>query len=334
MRLIIIALLFLVSCKSKTTQYSVVETHLLENAENAPSAHASSIVEVGDGEILATWFSGEHEGHEQVGISLSRYKNNQWEPAKKVASAETIDGVTYPCWNPVLVKNTDNKLLLFYKVGPNPREWWGKMITSTDNGETWSESEKLPDGFMGPIRVKSIVKPNSDLLHPSSYETPKEDYWTMHFEVSDKDGKNWRKVEVDNDTFQVIQPTVLHLADGKLLSLARSRHNKVIASVSDNYGDTWGNLYPINLPNPNSGIDAINLTDDKFLMVYNPLTAGKNWWEGRNVILLGESTDGENWKEVIKLEDHEKGEFSYPAIIKTSDGKIHIHSTENKLSIW
>lgn len=316
-----------------SAQYKIVETHLLQNAENAPSAHASSILEVNNGELLATWFSGEHEGHKEVGISLARYKNNKWEAAKKVANAEIIDGVTYPCWNPVLVKNEDNKILLFYKVGPNPREWWGQLITSTDNGKTWSKPEKLPEGFMGPIRVKSIQKSNSDFLHPSSYETPKDDYWTMHFETSDKNGKNWRKVEVNNDTFQVIQPTLIHLPEGKLMSLARSRHNKVIASISENQGETWGKLFPINLPNPNSGIDAINLDENHSLMVYNPLTAGKNWWEGRNIILLGESTDGINWKEVLRLENHEKGEFSYPAIIKTSDGKIHITYTFDRKQI-
>lgn len=314
-------------------QYKIVETTLLESAENAPEAHASTIVEVDNGEILAAWFSGEYEGHEDVGISLARYKNKKWESGVKVASAEVVDGKKYPCWNPVLLRNSLGKILLFYKVGPNPREWWGQLITSTDNGKTWSKPEKLPAGFLGPIRAKSIRLPYPSFLHPSSYENPKDDYWTIHFEISDEDGKDWKKIEVDNGKYQAIQPTLLYLPDMKILSLSRSRHNKVIASISEDLGHSWGELFLTDLPNPNAGIDAVYVDENDYLMVYNPLLAGKEWWEGRNKILLGHSTDGLNWKEVITLEDKEKGEYSYPAIILAEDGKIHITYTDDRKKI-
>ena len=33
-------------------------------------------------------------------------------------------------------------LVLFYKVGPSPREWWGMMMTSSDAGTTWSTPKR------------------------------------------------------------------------------------------------------------------------------------------------------------------------------------------------
>ncbi len=314
-------------------QFKVTESHTLFTEPHTPEAHASTIVETVNGSLLAAWFAGEYESHKDVGIYLAKYNGKTWTKAQQVAYAETIKGKTYPCWNPVLVKNKDNTIFLYYKVGPNPREWWGMVKKSFDGGNTWSKAEKLPSGFLGPVRVKSLELPNGSFLHPSSTETPDTDYWSMHFEISDKNGENWKNIPVACDSFQVIQPTLITLPDNKLMMMARSRHNKVIASQSADWGKTWSKLYPIDLPNPNSGIDAINTGKSEYVMVYNPLRSGKDWWEGRNQLVLGHSTNGHNWSEILSLEDHEKGEFSYPAIIKTTDGKIHITYTFNRKHI-
>lgn len=328
-----ILFLFLIVPCTLCSQYRIAETHLLTTAIPTKASHASTILQIGEGEFLSAWFGGEYEGHEEVGIYLAHYSKGKWEAGVLTARAEKIDGRTYPCWNPVLIKNKET-IFLYYKVGPNPREWWGQLITSMDNGKSWSKPERLPQDFLGPIRVKSLQLPNGDFLHPSSTETPDTDYWSMHFEVSDKNGKNWRKIEVECDTFQVIQPTLLTLPDNRIMMMARSRHNKIIASHSSDDGQNWSKLYALDLPNPNSGIDAITLVgSNTYLMVYNPLTAGKEWWEGRSKLVLGISSNGEDWKEILSLEDHDEGEFSYPAIVESSDGKVHITYTFDRKQI-
>ena len=74
------------------------------------------------------------------------------------------------------------------------------------------------------------------------------------------------------------------------------------------------------LPNPSSGIDGVTLRDGRHLLVYNPVR------RGRSPLVLGQSSDGTTWKTVLVLES-EPGEYSYPAIIQSQDGRVHITYT-------
>lgn len=67
--------------------------------------------------------------------------------------------------------------------------------------------------------------------------------------------------------------------------------------------------------------------------MYNPLNAGKDWWEGRSVLKLAFSTDREAWLDIYTFEDQSKGEFSYPAIIADKSGNIFITYTYDRVKI-
>jgi predicted glycoside hydrolase/deacetylase ChbG (UPF0249 family) len=90
-------------------------------------------------------------------------------------------------------------------------------------------------------------------------------------------------------------------------------------------------LKPIDLPNPNTGIDAINMKDGRNALVYNHIYL-KDRWSQRNVLNLAFSDDGIHWDVAVLLEDDEDidAEFSYPAIIQTDDGLLHITYTWNR----
>ena len=81
----------------------------------------------------------------------------------------------------------------------------------------------------------------------------------------------------------------------------------------------------LDLPNPNSGIDALTLKDGRFLMVCNPVP------KGRSPLAVALSSDGKTWTNALTLEDEPAKEFSYPAVMQTADGKVHITYTWKRL---
>jgi alpha-L-fucosidase len=311
------------------SQAILIKQEFIDPTPEEISCHASSIVELSKTSLMATWFAGEHENHPKVCIWISTFENGAWNKASKVADG-IYKGTQYACWNPVLFKTKAGKLFLFYKVGINPREWWGMMKSSNDDGKTWSEATKLPDNILGPIKNKPIQLASGEILHPSSTESLDSKVWKTHVEISDENAQNWRKVEIDCGEYGVIQPTLLTYADGKIQMLLRSRQNNIIQATTADNGKTWSKLSPINLPNPNSGIDAVTLKDGSFILIYNPLEAGKTWSKGRNILKVAHSKDGINWNDIYELENVTKGEFSYPAVIQTQDGLIHITYTYNR----
>lgn len=303
--------------------------------EKAPfeACHASTLVDLGEGKIMAAWFGGKHEGSKDVVIWSSIKTRTQWSQPIEIANGIINNTSRFACWNPVLFKTEHGTLFLHYKVGANPRTWWAEYKTSVNNGKTWSEAQKLPKDFLGPIKNKPIQLPDGTILYPSSTESLDEKNWAIHIEKSDPKGKNWKKININCDTFSVIQPSILTYPNGKLQLLCRSRQNVIVESWSENNGETWSKLKATQLPNPNSGSDAVTLKDGRQLLVYNPLTAGKNWWEGRSILKLAISTDGENWQDIYTLENHAKGEYSYPAIIQDKSGNIHLSYTAERKKI-
>jgi len=307
----------------------IEQDYIFERAE-FEACHASTIVRLDKHRLMSAWFGGQYEGSPDVSVWAAVKDSMGWTKPIKVADGMT-NGKQYPCWNPVLFK-AGTKLYLHYKAGPNPREWWALYKISSDDGKTWSEAIKLPAGFLGPIKNKPVLLENGNILYPSSTESIDEKTWKMHVEISDRNLNNWRKVEMDCDTFQVIQPSILFHKD-RLQILARSKENKIVQSWSDKKGEKWSKVTATSLPNPNSGSDAVTLKSGVHLLVYNPLTAGKEWWDGRSVLKLAASYDGINWKDIYTLEDEKKGEYSYPAIISDDNDRIHITYTDQRKRI-
>ena len=218
--------------------------------------------------------------------------------------------------------------MLFYKVGDDETEWWGEYKTSDDGGKTWSKPTRLPDGFLGPIKNKPIQLPDGSILSPSSIEyyaggDPKAEVWQVHLELSKDMGKTWKKIGPLNDgkEFNAIQPSILIYPDGKMQILCRTEYARRIGQAwSDDRGATWSRMSLTELPNPDAGTDAVMLRDGRALLVYNHSTSDGRDREFLNVAV---SEDGKKWYAAMVLEDQE-GEYSYPAVIQTSDGLVHV----------
>jgi predicted neuraminidase len=289
-----------------------------------PGCHASTITENGNG-LLAAWFGGTAEKNPDVGIWISQFTDGKWTKPVEAANGIQYKTKRYPCWNPVLYNN-GKEILLFYKVGPSPSTWWGEVISSSDKGKTWTRPYRLPEDIYGPIKNKPVLLKNGELLCPSSTEN---DGWRVHMEFTSDNGITWDRTHALNDkNTGVIQPTVLLHPQGKIQMLCRSTVSKILTSWSEDNGRTWSEFVNAGLPNPNSGIDAVTIQDGRHILVYNHLI------KGRNMLNVSVSEDGVNWKAAALLENEPKGtEFSYPAVIQTNDGLVHITYTWNRKQI-
>lgn len=290
------------------------------------SVHASTITELSNHDMMAAWFGGPDEGDPTVCIWTAVLSGGVWSKPVMVANGKEANDKQYACWNPVLFLDASKKLFLYYKAGPSPSEWWGMVKTSNDNGKTWSAAKRLPDGFLGPIKDKPVQIKNGEILYPSSNEVKGTRVWTIHLEISDKNSANWKKININCDTFNVIQPTILIHPGNRLQMLCRSRERAIVQTWSDDNGRTWSPLTKTSLTNPNSGIDAVTTKKGAHVLVYNP-------FPGRGVLRIAVSSDGITWKDVHELENHQGSEFSYPAIIQSLDGKLHITYTHERKNI-
>lgn len=285
-----------------------------------PSCHASTIAETHDG-FTAAWFGGSREGALDVSIWMAKHDGKGWSAPFEIANgANEKARIRYPCWNPVLHQTKKGPLLLFYKVGPSPESWWGMMMTSQNSGRTWTLPKRLPNGILGPIKNKPIELENGLLLCGSSTEDAG---WRVHMERTRSLGQSWARTPALNSAldFAAIQPTILRYPDGRLQILCRTKQDVIAQCWSTNNGDTWTRMQATSLPNPNSGFDAVMLRDNRALLVYNHAT------QGRGLLNVAISKDGTEWFKVLTLENEPGSEFSYPAVIQSNDGKVHVTYT-------
>ena len=316
-KLIALTLAFAPMC-ARAEDSPIVKSEFIYETAPFPSCHASTIVETKSG-LVTAWFGGTREKGPDVGIWTSRNAEGQWTAPIEIANGIQPDGKRHPCWNPVLFQPKEGPLLLFYKVGPDPDRWWGMLRTSTDDGRTWSDARRLPDGILGPIKNKPVQLANGDLLSPTSTE---DRGWRVHFERSGDGGKTWTATPPVNDGKEIgaIQPSILIHKDGKLEAVGRTEQGRVFEIWSEDQGRTWGKMTLTDLPNPNSGIDATTLADGRFVLVYNHTP------KGRSPLNVAVSSDGKKWERALVLES-EPGEYSYPAVIQSRDGLVHITYT-------
>lgn len=296
--------------------------------------HASTVVETDGGDLLAAWFGGTREKNPDVGIWISRRTHGGWS-APQVAAK--INDTAH--WNPVLFKDAEGAVHLFFKVGPEIPTWQTYWISSTDDGATWSEPQELvpgDDGGRGPVRNKPIILADGAWLAGASTE---KGAWIAYADRSHDRGATWARTHgwamspIEIPGKGAIQPTLWESAPGHVHALVRTTGGVIGRTDSADGGYTWIQIYPTALPNNNSGVDLVALDDGRLLLVYNPVAEN---WGSRSPLNLAISIDnGATWRDIASLESEPQMEFSYPAIVRTQSGvAISYTWKRQRIRVW
>ena len=150
--------------------------------------HASTLVALPDGGFAAAWFQGTKEGWNDVAIyGTSMEPDGRWLQPVQWAKVNAL-----PHWNPVLFLPSQQKLLLFFKVG-GPDELWHTWVQeSNDSGRNWSPARELvlgaPDA-RGPVKNKPIRLSDGAIMAGNSLEN--DERWCVLTDRSTDDGATW-----------------------------------------------------------------------------------------------------------------------------------------------
>lgn len=284
-----------------------------------PECHASTLLQLRDGGILAAWFAGSKESHDDVTIYAAARRNGRWSVPRRITA-----GRAQAQWNPVLFRLTDGRIALFYKEGNPPIAEWRTFVQySSDEGENWTEAQELVPGDVsggrGPVKDKPIRLSNGWIAAGGSTERGP---WRPFADISKDDGATFEKHPIpvegpDADRVNLIQPTLWEYPEGVLHAFMRSNCGRIYRSESADGGESWTPAVPTVLLNNNSGIDLTETADGKIALLCNPVA--EDWGKRSPISLFVSADHGETFERILDIECADDGELSYPAVI--ADGE-------------
>ncbi|MFH1539653.1 MAG: sialidase family protein [bacterium] len=300
---------------------------IYEEIPGYPGAHGSTLTEAPNGDIVAAWYAGAYEKAKDVAIFISRLPKGEkeWTKPEILNDAEGLSE-----GNPVLFTGPDGTMWFFYVVmyGDTWNDCKVHYRTSADGGKTWGGEETLikKKGWM--TRNHPLVLENGTFLLPIYNEM----LYTPGFLLTRDDWKNTKRTGTSlRAPGGLIQPTVVQLSDGSLLTYFRSAEQSdkknIWMSTSQDGGLNWTDPARTSLPNPDAAVDLVKLQNGHLVLIYNHSSVS------RLPLSAALSTDeGKTWSVRRDLED-EGGSYSYPSVIQASDGTIHVTYTYRRLSI-
>jgi predicted neuraminidase len=127
-----------------------------------------------------------------------------------------------------------------------------------------------------------------------------------------------RRIAPATDFFQ---PSLVPLDATRAVALLRdgSPTKAVQRATTEDAGRTWSAPVATALPNPDSGLDAVRLPDGRLLLAFNDAKRQR-----ANLRLAVSRDDGRTWSVVATIEDQPGGAFSYPALLVSRSGNIHL----------
>jgi predicted neuraminidase len=319
----------------------VCREEFVASQPTTPFTHVSSLCELGDGKLAAVWCGGSREGARDVAVWFAMrglLTNDAWSTPRPLVTRASAAQETFrfvrKVGNPLLVSEKDGRLSLVY-VSVGVGGWSGSSLNikqSLDGGATWSPSQRL--GLSPFFNVSELVKNNAQPLTDGGWAVP------IYHEVFGKFPELlWlhpgpgRIDAVKSRPFggrTAFQPALVALDSQRALLLCRAagRVPEIYITRTTDAGRHWTAPRPSGLPNPDSGLDAVRLSDGRLLLAFNDTTTGRD-----NLRLALSSDEGVIWHRARTLAEEPGAEFSYPFLLQTSDGLVHVTYTWKRRNI-
>ncbi len=313
--------------------------------DKTPFAHSATAVEAPGGGLLAFWYAGSREGASDSVIYESRFDPvaGRWGEERVVVDRRMLESALQrsvrKIGNPTVLRDRADRLWLFF-VSASLGGWAGSAVNvmrSEDGGRSWSAPRRLITSPF--LNVGTLVKGAPFLYDDGSIGLP------VYHELIGKFGEllrldaNGRVLAKQRLAWgrHSLQPVIVPRSDKEALGLMRYAGEppaRVLAFRTVDGGRTWSAPVKSELPNPNSGIDALRLDASRLLLAFNNREVGRD-----NLSLAYSDDDGRAWRVVHVVEDGAaagagaSAEYSYPWLLGAQDGAIHLLYTVDKRRI-
>ncbi|MFV2004755.1 MAG: exo-alpha-sialidase [Gammaproteobacteria bacterium] len=301
--------------------------------ETVASVHASAIVSVSGNKLLSVWYGGSREGSGDVAIYGSMKKTgSDWDNPSVIINrtklADDTDRYIKKLGNPVLISDGKSTVWMFF-VSTSIGGWSTSTINlmvSQDAGQTWGVAKRLVTSPF--LNLSTLVKGRPFFYQDGTIGLP------AYHELAGKfaelirvsqDGDVLDKVRITHGRY-TIQPSIAKLRDDRLITMMRNTNSirNIVRAFAKQGGKKWSEPSYTELPNPNAAVSMAG-NENLLVLVYNDLK------DDRNQLALAVSLDeGVNWRKRYQLESSApdeagiKSEFSYPYLIRASDGDFHL----------
>ncbi len=306
-----------------------------------PFAHSVAVVELPDGALRAFWFGGSREGATDAAIYSAIYapRSASWGAAALVVTPRQVQADVQR-WvrkigNPAVVRGRDDQLHLYF-VSVAAGGWAASAINtmaSADGGASWTRARRFVTSpflnFSTLVKGAPVLYDDGHLGVPAYHEFAAKFGELLHVTPSGELLGKTRLTAGDYSLQPVIVPRSAREAVGFMRYSGEPPGRVLVLRTADG-GLTWSAAEKTSLPNPNSAVDALRLEDGTVLLAFN------NTEEDRNDLSLARSPDeGRTWRAVRRIEHSPdpRAEFSYPRLVRTSDGDFHLLYTVNKALI-
>ena len=271
--------------------------------------HSSSVTALPGGDLMAVWFAGSREGAADVQVRIARFdaKTTEWGPEQILVTRETTrDGTRRyirKLGNPVIALGPDNRLWMFY-VSVSVGGWATSAINvmvSQDMGANWSVPRQLVTSpffnISTLVRAAPVFHADGSIGLPVYHEFMGKFAEYLYLSA---DGAVIDKFRISRGK-NSLQPTIVPL-DGQravaMLRYAGDTHHRVLASRTEDAGQTWSQPYPLEPANPNSSLAAVGTVDDGLLVALNDLQDGRF-----KLSLYGTDAQLSQWRTVVQLDE-------------------------------